>query len=264
MQEVDWRLVAIPGAGMILVAALSIALCKGWAGSKFRWMWVGAGLWFVAVALKLVCAILANQSIFALLERSLSHFWYVALGSMYVGVSSAVFEIGLTFVAVMIWRDLGRSADRAIGIGVGAGAFEAALLGVSSAASAVVLYMGLPGSDEIGKALQASSVHASALWLVPIVERVLAISCHASSRALVLLGVTHRKPLMILAGGAIFAYIDSVAGFAHLSGALTTHSVWWIELAILPAALVSIPVLRWCSRVFPIKSPLVLTAEGTD
>ncbi len=77
---------------------------------------------------------------------------------------------------------------------------------------------------------------------------------HASTRALILLGLTYRKPMMVFWGFWIFALLDSIAGAAQLSGRLGTFSLWWIELAILPFALISVPILRWCSRCFPSKA----------
>ncbi|MBX7256206.1 MAG: YhfC family intramembrane metalloprotease [Candidatus Hydrogenedentes bacterium] len=255
MELSNTEVLTISGIGMVLVALLSVVICRRRAGSRLRWMWLGAGLWFVAVLMKGVTAALTNPAIFSALERSLPHSLYVAVGSLFVGISSAFFEIGLTWLTVMIWRELGRTPDKAIGIGVGAGAIEAALLGLSSLSAAVVLYLGLPGSEDVTRSIRESGVHASILFLVPIVERVLAILCHTSSRALVFLGTTHRNWVMVLAGAALFAYIDSVAGFAHLSGMLKTYSVWWVELAIAPAALVSIPIIRWCARRFHEPTP---------
>ena len=42
--------------------------------------------------------------------------------------------------------------------------------------------------------------------------------------------------------------IDAVAGYVHLAGLLGEVSVWWIELALAPAALLSVPVLIGCAR----------------
>jgi hypothetical protein len=80
------------------------------------------------------------------------------------------------------------------------------------------------------------------------VESILAVLCHASSRALILLGITHRRWAMIFWGFALFTAIDAIAGAAHVSEKLETFSVWWIELAILPIALVSGAVLKACYR----------------
>jgi hypothetical protein len=46
--------------------------------------------------------------------------------------------------------------------------------------------------------------------------------------------------------------IDAVAGWAHLSGFLGTESVWWIELYIAPFAVISIPLIMWCLRNWPV------------
>jgi hypothetical protein len=48
-------------------------------------------------------------------------------------------------------------------------------------------------------------------------------------------------------GGSI---LDGIATAAHLSGKLGSFSMWWIELAILPMALLSIPILRWCYAIW--------------
>jgi hypothetical protein len=92
------------------------------------------------------------------------------------------------------------------------------------------------------------------MWLIGPMERVIAILCHASSRALVLLGMTSHRLRMIVCGFVIFTSVDGLAGAVHVSGKLGTFSPWWIELAILPFALVSVPILRWCYRKYRIES----------
>jgi hypothetical protein len=60
------------------------------------------------------------------------------------------------------------------------------------------------------------------------------------------LGAVHRRPWLIFSGFAIFTILDGIATAVHLSGKLGTFSMWWIELAFLPMALLSIPVIWWC------------------
>jgi uncharacterized membrane protein YhfC len=84
------------------------------------------------------------------------------------------------------------------------------------------------------------------VWLVAPIERVIAIFCHASSRALILLGVAKQRSLLVLYGFLLFTFLDGVAGAAYVGGWVGLISVWWIELAVLPFGLVSVPILRWC------------------
>ncbi len=241
----------VPGLGMMIVAAVAAVYWCRAARCQVRWLWVGAGLWTVSVALKVVCALLTNGPVIEFMKENLPYSLLVAGGGLYLGIQSSVFEMGFTLLAVLIWRQLGRDADRAIGIGVGAGAFEAFLLGISSFAVMVALVMGVPGLEAVRAELKTAAAVTPLLWLVAPVERIIAILCHASSRALILLGVVKRKPMMVFWGFLIFTLIDSIAGAAHVSGKLGTFSMWWIEFAILPVALVSIPILRWCCKRWP-------------
>ena len=92
------------------------------------------------------------------------------------------------------------------------------------------------------------------MWLIGPVERVIAILCHASSRTLILLGVVHRRRMIIVWGFVLFTLLDGIAGGVHVSGKLGTFSPWWVELALLPFALVSVPILRWCYKKYRIES----------
>ncbi len=180
------------------------------------------------------------------MREKLPYSFLVLGGGLFVGLQSSLFEIGLTLLAVLIWRQLGKDSGRAIGIGIGAGAFEALLLGITSLVAIIALLAGLPGTEKIGEGIKTVAATTPLFWLIAPIERIIAILCHASSRALVLLGATRRRPMMILWGFIIFTLLDGVAGAAHVSGKIGHISMWWIELAILPFALVSIPILRWC------------------
>jgi hypothetical protein len=239
------------GLGMMFVAIVAVVLWWWISRVQIRWYWVGVGLWTVAVALKVVCALLTNGPMFSAL-KGLPHPLYVALGGLYLGVQSSIFEMGLTIAAVLIWRQLGRDAGRAIAIGVGAGAFEALLLGIAPVATVVALMqVQSPEMDKIKAQLETVAASTPLYWLAGPVERITAILCHASTRALILLGIDKQKYLMAFWGFLLFAMLDGVAGGAHAAELIGTASLWWIELAILPFGIISVPILVWCYRRWP-------------
>ncbi len=245
--EMDNATIAlIPAVGMMIVASAAVIYWHRFSKLQLRWFWLGAGLWAVAVVLKVVCALLTNKVAIGFMREHLSYPLLVIGGGLFLGIQSSLFEIGLTLVAVLIWRQFGRDANRAIGIGIGAGSFEAFLLGIASLVAILTYLSGLPGTEKVREEIDAVAAVTPVFWLLAPVERIIAMLCHASSRALVLLGVRNRKPMMILWGFLIFTLLDGVAGAAHVSGTIGKISMWWIELAILPFALISIPILRWC------------------
>jgi uncharacterized membrane protein YhfC len=238
----------VPAVGMMAVAGGAVAWWQRKTGLPLAWFWRGAGLWTVAVILKMVCAVLTNQAVLLFMKERLPQAWFVVCGGAYVGIQSSLFEIGLTILAGCIWRQMGQDAKRAIGIGIGAGAFEAGLLGAGSLVAMFVTIAGVPGTEAVRDQVDKLAATTTLFWLVGPVERSLAIACHASTRALVLLGTTHRKPAMVAWGFLLFAVLDGIAGAAIVSGKIGKVSMWWIELAVAPCAIISIPILRWCYR----------------
>ena len=108
--------------------------------------------------------------------------------------------------------------------------------------------MTLPDMEEGLRELEATAAVTPLLWLLGSVERVIAILCHASSRALILLGVAKRKYLLVFWGFLIFTLLDGIASGFDVAGLIGKISMWWIELALAPVALVSILVLAWCYK----------------
>lgn len=200
------------------------------------------------MALKFVCALLTNPAVIGFFQKNLAYPLYVLGGGLYLGIQSSLFEIGLTLLAVLLWRQLGRDTDRAIGIGLGAGAFEAIMLGLAGLGGALVYYTGLPGAEQVKAGLDAAAAATPLFWLVAPAERAIAILCHAASRALVLLGTVKRRGAMVVWGFLLFTLLDAVAGGSQISGRIGQISLWWIELALLPFAAISIFIIGWCRR----------------
>lgn len=240
--------VFLNGVGMMIVAVVAFLVWWRMSRVQLRWFWVGVGLWTIAVALKIVCGLLTNPAVIGSLQES-PDWLRVTVGAFYLGIQSSFFEMGFTLLAVLIWRTLGRDAGRAIAIGVGAGAFEALLLGVGSVATGLALTF-VPGPEvaTARQALEAIIASTPLFWLIGSVERTIAILCHAATRALILLGVTKKKYLLVFWGFLIFTLLDGIAGGVHVAGLVGKTSMWWVELALVPFAVVSVFVLIWCYR----------------
>jgi uncharacterized membrane protein YhfC len=236
-------------AAIVLVAVGGVLYWRRRSRAGWRWFWAGAAVWAVGVALKFAWALLLNEPILAAFRSTLPRSLYLGTGSLYIGVLTGVFEIGVTLAAALIWRRMARAPGRAVAVGLGAGAFEALLVAVAALVAVVVAVSGkVPGAaNQFARATALTPV----VWLVGPVERVLAILCHTSSRALVLLAVARRRWRYFWWGFLLMTGLDSVAGFAHLAGFIGTVNMWWVELAIAPFAIASIPIIGWCIRSWP-------------
>jgi uncharacterized membrane protein YhfC len=246
-------LMLVSAIGMIAVGGVAVGIWRFSSRVPWRWFWVGAAVWTAGVALKFACAILLNKPILGALKTSLSSGAYLALGSVYIGILTGVFEIGVTLIAGLIWRGMARNAARGLAVGIGAGAFEAVLVGVAVLLSAIgCLVTTGPTQDQILAATTSATSVTPLFWLAGPIERVIALACHVASRALVLVGIARGKwgwPFTI--AFLLMSAIDAVAGYFYLARLVGRISTWWMELAITPAALASIPLLLWSIRHWP-------------
>jgi YhfC intramembrane metalloprotease len=239
----------VSALGMVLVAAATVVMARRLYRPACRWFWVGAALWAVAVVPKLVLGALSTVPMLKGLHSVLPFNVYVVVGGLCMGLFSAMFEIGVTIAAGLIWRrPLGGDLSRAVAIGAGAGAFEAALLGLAAGAGALAAAAGVPGTEEAGEQIRAFAESTPLFWLVSPMERITAVLSHTASRALVLLGIARGRWWMVVAGFAIFTLLDGLAGVVQVSDAVHRMSIWWIELSLAPAGLLSFTVLVWLHR----------------
>jgi uncharacterized membrane protein YhfC len=264
----------LSGPLMLLVALLFIIGWKRRSHVAFRWFLVGAGVWTVGVIMKFVAAAgisipvyfaLGKPTDFAAALSQLSWGW-ILLSALCSGALTGVFEIGVTYLAARIWRSMAADAGRAVAIGIGAGAFEAILLGLSLAAflGIAMTLSEFPRTEVfVKKELMRSMAITPLLWLLPAVERTLALLCHISSRALVLLSVAKKRLSYFWYGFLILTAVDAVAGYFHAARQVGKISTWWILLAIVPFAIISIPTIRWCIRNWP-KTEMPVEAASED
>jgi len=236
----------ISGILMIVIAMLFMIVWKKRSGVALKWMLLGGGIWAIGIFLKLVIAFLLNTPILEWFQSIFGKTVYLWIGSLYIGVLTGIFEVGTALVFALFIKAMYESYKRGVGIGIGAGSIEALILGFSQIGNALLILSGYAGSESIMAAIIQTSASTPLLWLVGPVERITAILCHTSSRALVLIAVVKRRYIYFWAGFLIMTSIDAIAGYVHLANLLNKISMWWIELALLPFALISIPVIMWC------------------
>lgn len=237
----------LPGIGMILVAVAAFLIWRRISQAELKWFGVGAGLWLVAIVLKSLASLVSNPALLSFLDARLGDRAVAFVGGILIGVQSSLFEVGLTLVAVLLWRSLGSDSNKAIAIGIGAGSFEALLLGVSQVSSTALALAGVEGTEMILEQLDPAHL-PTLFWLVAPVERVIAVLTHGASRALVLLGQPRGELPLVLAGFALFAVLDSIAAGVQIAGLPSGDALWLVEAVLSAAGLISLLVLRRCHR----------------
>ena len=229
---------------MLLVAAFTVWWRRSIKAS-WKWLFVGAGVWFVGVILKFVVATYTNEPVLTGIESLLGKTGYLILGSGYIGLLTGVFEIGITLALALLVKRMYENATHALSVGLGAGVVEALLIAFSSLANCLMVITGSTHSDAIMSALAQAAAATPVLWLVSPVERFVAILCHMSSRFLVLFTLAKRKARYFWLGFLLMTALDAIAGYVHLAGLINKISMWWIELALLPFAIISIYIIKW-------------------
>ena len=227
------HVLVLSGMLMMSVAGASVSLWQYWTSTGRKWFLFGAFVWFVGVALKMVWAQLFNGPILGWLIDNTPIQVFLALGSFYIGTLTGVFEIGITAALALLWKRSFEDYDKAVAVGIGAGAIEAYLIG------AFVLFVG------------PSLSRTPLLWLVGPAERLMTIICHAASRALVLLAIRTGQKKHFWKAFWLMSLLDTVAAFFHLSGYVDEISPWLMELAVLPFAIYGLLLLDQCRKSWP-------------
>jgi hypothetical protein len=237
------------GLLMILVGLGTVVVAKWMWRIQLRWLWCGALLWAIAVEGKRFIAGLLNQPLLEVFQNHLPNSMYLALGSSYIGLLTGITEPVVTLAAGLLWRQLTYDARRAVGIGLGAGAFEAVYFGLMAIVAS---------GDMIG-----SQAGFGISVLVPVAERLICIPCHAAVRAMTLYAIATGRWSWFWGGFAIFSAMDGIAGFYHLSHTVHTINPWLIELSFFPFSVISVLLLRYLWQHWPSQANTALEPPPT-
>jgi uncharacterized membrane protein YhfC len=237
------------GSGMIVVAigfVIYAALRKlGW-----RYLGLGALAWVVTVVLKFAWAVPVNPPVYKGLYDALPEAVAGPLFYLYVGALTGVFEVGLVWL-VMRYTRLGRvSWKRALAFGIGFGAVEAFLLGLSSLGT-VLAALVVPSVFPLEALEQISHLNNVLYGLAPILERFFTVLVHALSNVLIFYAVAQRKPRWFWLALIYKTGIDAVAAFAQVWGLETLAKIWTIEAIVALWGIIGWLGIRWVQQRYP-------------
>jgi uncharacterized membrane protein YhfC len=242
-------LALLGGLGMIAVAigfAIYAALRRlGWG-----YLGLGALAWVVTVALKFAWAISINSVVYNGLYDALPEAVAAPLFYLYVGALTGIFEVAIVWL-VMRYTRLGRvSWNRALAFGIGFGAVEALLLGVSSLGTALAALVA-PGIFPLEALEQVSRLNNVLYGLAPVVERFFTVLVHVLANVLIFYAVAQRKPKWFWLALIYKTGIDAVAAFAQFWGLESLAKIWAIEAVVALWGLVGWLGIRWVQQRYP-------------
>jgi uncharacterized membrane protein YhfC len=218
------------GVGMLLVA-VGYAIYSGVRRLGWKYFFLGAGCWVVAVVLKFAWAIPLNTPIYNFLKAQLPEIPFMLIFNVYVGSLTGVFEVVLVWLLVRYTRIGKVTWQKALAFGIGFGAVEALLLGLASTANVLVglLAPNMVPSDALISLAAANNVLLS---LAPISERFFTVLIHIFSNVLIFYAAATRKPGWFWLSFVYKTLLDSVAAWAQLTGLGSLDKIWAIEAGI--------------------------------
>jgi uncharacterized membrane protein YhfC len=234
------------GSGMIAVAIGFVIYA---ALRKLGWGYLGLGAlaWVLTVVLKFVWAVPINPFVYNALYDALPEVIAAPLFYLYVGALTGIFEVAIVWL-VMRYTRLGRvSWNRALAFGIGFGAVEALLLGLSSLGT-VLTALVVPGVFPLEALEQVSRLNNVLYSLSPIVERFSIVLVHILANVLIFYAVAQRRPKWFWLALIYKTGIDAVAAFAQLWGLETLAKIWAIEAVVALWGLVGWLGIRWVQQ----------------
>jgi hypothetical protein len=162
--------------------------------SLFYWFLIGAGAWFIAVALKITGDVLFHRNL-----TIDFHDWVTGVLS---GVWATVCELGLAAIIFLIWS---ATVEGAVAYALGAATTEFLLLLPAAFAGGV-------GDGDAKKKKDKNAPAQVMTWRNFAIERLLALVGHIASRVLVWIGVAGSGGIAAL--GAAFGLYSLAEGLA--------------------------------------------------
>ncbi|MBI9051806.1 MAG: YhfC family intramembrane metalloprotease [Anaerolineaceae bacterium] len=224
-------IVLLPGIGMLLVGMFFFFFAVRQSNAKMAFL--GGLFWIGTVIVKFVIAGSFNGYIYQWSEAALPGLPGQLLFSVYVGLLTGITEILITWLILRytkfgqrIWREI-------LSFSLGFGSLEAILLGTLSLMGMIAT---LTMTDQIPVAQLRTTALANNFFydLAPIIERIFTIMIHMGCNVLLFYSVFKKEMRWFWASFALKSGIDTIAGYAQISGQLESVAfIWIIEIFVI-------------------------------
>jgi uncharacterized membrane protein YhfC len=235
--------VLLSGIGMLIVGFFFLFYGIRVGGKKYALF--GSLFWLGTVIIKFLIAGLFNASLYSVISNTFPGLLGTIIFSIYVGLLTGITEVLITWLILRntnfgqrIWKEI-------LSFSLGFGAIEAIILGAASLFSMIVT---LTMIDQIPVSqLRTVAVANHVLYdLAPILERIFTIGIHLGCNVLLFYGVMKKETRWFWYSFALKSGIDTVAGYAQLSGQLQSMGfLWIIELVVVLFGLVGFWVAKY-------------------
>jgi uncharacterized membrane protein YhfC len=244
-------LALMSGIGMVVVAIGFVIYVIVTRQTDWKYLGLGALGWIATVLLKFAWAASANPTVYNGLTETLPEAAAMPVFYVYVGALTGVFEVVGVWLALRYTR-LGQETTwrRALSFGIGFGAVEALLLGISSTAS-TVMAMTTPELFPLGTLEQIAQASNPLYGLAPIVERFSTILVHMFSNALIFYTVAQKQSRWLWLAFAYKTLLDTAAALGQMTGLSTLAALWAIEAFVVVWGALGWLGLRWIRRRYP-------------
>lgn len=244
-------LALMSGIGMTLVAVGFVVYLIVTHQMDWKYLGLGVPAWIITILLKLSWATAANPDVYSGLTNALPEAAAMPIFYLYVGALTGVFEVAVVWLAIRYTR-LGQDTTwkNALSFGVGFGAVEALLLGISSAAS-IVMAMTMPSTFPLGALEQFAQAGNPLYGLAPIVERFFTILVHICSNVLIFYAVAQKQPRWFWLAFAYKTLLDAGAAFGQMAGIDSLATLWALEAFVIVCGAAGWLGIRWIKERYP-------------
>jgi uncharacterized membrane protein YhfC len=243
---------SLTGVGMIAVAAISVILWKRGRMASWAAFGLGALAWVAGVASKVAWAVPVNPLVFKGLHAALPPRLADPLFWLYVGLLTGVFECRSALLFVRRTRLRSAGWDEAVAFGIGFGAVEALLMGLSLFLIPLIVILfwdQLPA--DVKENLADFPEGGLAATLLPVAERVSAVIGHTFACVLIVFGVRSGARRWFWLAFAFKTASDTLGAWASLNDNTRSVKGWFMfELAIGLSVVAALFALAYLKRRF--------------
>lgn len=244
-------LALIAGIGMVIVAVGFVIYAVVTRQMDWKYLGLGAPAWIITILLKFAWAASANPIVYDALTKALPEAVAKPIFYLYVGALTGVFEVAIVWLVMRYSRfGQGTTWNQALSFGIGFGAVEALLLGISSAAS-IIMAMNTPDIFPLETLEQIAQASNPLYGLAPVVERFFTILVHIFANALVFYAVVHNQPRWFWVAFAYKTLLDIAAAFGQSIGLNTLATLWAIEAFVILWGAVGWLGIQWLKKRYP-------------